>query len=47
MGDEIINRINSSTGEVFLCENVRFHAEEEGSVKDKDGKKIKSPKESI
>ncbi len=29
-------------GSVILLENVRFHLEEEGSSKDKDGKKIKA-----
>lgn len=30
-----------------MCENVRFHPEEEGSIKDKDGKKIKSKPEDV
>jgi len=28
--------------QVILLENLRFHIEEEGSAKDKDGKKIKA-----
>ena len=28
------------TGELILLENLRFHIEEEGSVKDKDGNKV-------
>ncbi len=27
-------------GEIILLENLRFHIEEEGSVKDKDGNKV-------
>ena len=47
VGEGIINQVNNSRGEVFLCENVRFHPEEEGSIKDKEGKKIKSKPEAI
>ena len=47
VGDEVVRRVDGSSGEVFLCENVRYHAEEEGSVKDKDGKKLKCSKESV
>jgi hypothetical protein len=32
---------NSKDGEIFLLENLRFHAEEEGSSKDSEGKKVK------
>lgn len=32
---------NSKDGEIFLLENLRFHAEEEGSSKDGEGKKVK------
>lgn len=28
VGESITNTINNSNGEVFLCENVRFHPEE-------------------
>jgi len=33
---------NASGGEVILLENLRFHIEEEGSSKDKEGKKTKA-----
>jgi phosphoglycerate kinase len=42
VGEGVANRVNNSEGEIFLCENVRFHPEEEGSVKDNEGRKIKS-----
>lgn len=32
----------ASPGSVFLLENLRFHIEEEGSVKDKEGNKTKA-----
>ncbi|KAL8286418.1 hypothetical protein RQP46_004435 [Phenoliferia psychrophenolica] len=38
---------NSKDGEIFLLENLRFHAEEEGSSKDKDGKKTKADPEQV
>jgi hypothetical protein len=28
VGEGIANRVNNSEGEIFLCENVRFHPEE-------------------
>ena len=31
---------NAANSEVILLENLRFHIEEEGSVKDKDGNKV-------
>jgi phosphoglycerate kinase len=34
--------LSAESGSVILLENLRFHIEEEGSVKDKDGKKIKA-----
>ena len=34
-------------GEVVLLENLRFHAEEEGSSKDAEGKKVKADKEEV
>ena len=46
-GDSVQSAVSQSEGGVFLCENVRYHAEEEGSVKDKDGKKIKCKPEAI
>lgn len=38
--EKIVNE--SASGSVVLLENLRFHIEEEGSTKDKDGKKIKA-----
>eukprot|EP01016_Furgasonia_blochmanni_P034872 TRINITY_DN3808_c0_g1_i4.p1 TRINITY_DN3808_c0_g1~~TRINITY_DN3808_c0_g1_i4.p1 ORF type:complete len:409 (+),score=142.89 TRINITY_DN3808_c0_g1_i4:269-1495(+) len=38
---------NAKDGEVILLENLRFHIEEEGSVKDKEGNKIKADKEAV
>jgi 3-phosphoglycerate kinase len=32
---------NAKQGEIFLLENLRFYAEEEGSSKDAEGKKVK------
>ena len=40
--EETVNR--ASNGQVILLENLRFHAEEEGSSKDADGKKVKADK---
>ncbi|KAI0295482.1 phosphoglycerate kinase [Russula brevipes] len=34
--------LSAGQGSVILLENLRFHIEEEGSVKDKDGKKTKA-----
>jgi phosphoglycerate kinase len=43
VGPDVEKAVNSAeTGSVILLENLRFHIEEEGSVKDKDGKKIKA-----
>lgn len=47
VGDSVLSAVNNSDNGIFLCENIRFHAEEEGSVKDKDGKKIKSKPEDV
>jgi phosphoglycerate kinase len=33
---------DAPTGSILLLENLRFHIEEEGSVKDKEGKKTKA-----
>jgi phosphoglycerate kinase len=38
---------NPSKGEIILLENLRFHIEEEGSVKDKEGNKVKANKEDV
>ncbi|KFZ19956.1 hypothetical protein V502_03415 [Pseudogymnoascus sp. VKM F-4520 (FW-2644)] len=43
--EEIVN--NAKGGEVVLLENLRFHAEEEGSSKDADGKKVKASPEAV
>ena len=42
VGEEVENAVkNAKDGEIFLLENLRFHAEEEGSSKDAEGKKTK------
>ncbi|KAL1924096.1 uncharacterized protein VTP21DRAFT_7131 [Calcarisporiella thermophila] len=38
---------SASGGKVILLENLRFHIEEEGSSKDKEGKKTKASKENV
>ncbi|KAJ3330876.1 phosphoglycerate kinase [Blyttiomyces sp. JEL0837] len=38
---------NPKQGEVILLENLRFHIEEEGSVKDASGNKVKAAKEDV
>lgn len=43
--EEIVNK--ASNGEVVLLENLRFHAEEEGSSKDAEGKKVKADKAKV
>jgi len=43
--EEIVD--NAKGGEVVLLENLRFHAEEEGSSKDAEGKKVKASSESV
>ncbi|CAI5760567.1 unnamed protein product [Candida verbasci] len=48
VGKEVEEKINSSRdGEIFLLENLRFHIEEEGSKKEKDGSKTKASKEAV
>ena len=47
VGDSIVNQINSSSNEIFLCENVRYHAEEEGKYKNSEGKKVTVDSEKI
>jgi phosphoglycerate kinase len=43
VGPDVENAVNSApSGTVILLENLRFHIEEEGSIKDKDGNKIKA-----
>jgi len=43
--EDIVNK--ASDGQVILLENLRFHAEEEGSSKDADGKKVKADKAKV
>ncbi|PSS30924.1 hypothetical protein PHLCEN_2v2549 [Hermanssonia centrifuga] len=43
VGPEVEQTVNGATpGSVILLENLRFHIEEEGSAKDKEGKKTKA-----
>lgn len=43
VGPQIEATVNSApSGTIILLENLRFHIEEEGSVKDKDGNKTKA-----
>ncbi|EMR68525.1 putative phosphoglycerate kinase protein [Eutypa lata UCREL1] len=43
--EAIVNKAQS--GQVVLLENLRFHAEEEGSYKDAEGKKVKADKAKV
>lgn len=48
VGKEVEETVNkASGGQVILLENLRFHAEEEGSSKDEQGNKIKADKEKV
>ena len=48
VGSEVEAIVNKTEGGgVVLLENLRFHIEEEGSAKDKDGKKTKADKEKV
>lgn len=48
VGPEVENVCAHPTkGQVILLENLRFHIEEEGSVKDKEGNKVKASKEDV
>ena len=48
VGPEVEKTVNdASGGQVILLENLRFHAEEEGSSKDADGKKVKADKADV
>ncbi|KAL4997128.1 phosphoglycerate kinase [Aspergillus recurvatus] len=48
VGPEVEETVNkASGGQVILLENLRFHAEEEGSSKDADGNKVKADKEAV
>lgn len=43
--EDIVNK--ASGGQVVLLENLRFHAEEEGSSKDAEGNKVKADKAKV
>ncbi|KAJ5160381.1 Phosphoglycerate kinase [Penicillium canariense] len=48
IGPQTEETVNKATGgQVILLENLRFHAEEEGSSKDAEGKKVKADKEKV
>ena len=48
VGPEVEETVSkASGGQVILLENLRFHAEEEGSSKDADGKKVKADKSKV
>ena len=48
VGKEVEETVNGvSNGGVVLLENLRFHAEEEGSSKDAEGKKVKADKAAV
>jgi len=48
VGKEVEDTVNgASGGQVILLENLRFHAEEEGSSKDSEGKKVKADKADV
>ncbi|AOW30021.1 phosphoglycerate kinase [Candida albicans P57072] len=48
VGPEVTKAVeNAKDGEIFLLENLRYHIEEEGSSKDKDGKKVKADPEAV
>ncbi|KAL6717948.1 phosphoglycerate kinase [Lecanora helva] len=48
VGPEVEKTVNGvSDGGIVLLENLRFHAEEEGSSKDAEGKKVKADKAAV
>ena len=48
VGKQVEDTVNSaSDGQVILLENLRFHAEEEGSSKDAEGRKVKADKAKV
>jgi phosphoglycerate kinase len=48
VGPEVENAVNTAPkGSIILLENLRFHIEEEGSVKNKDGTKTKADPEKV
>lgn len=48
VGKEVEETVNGAKdGQVILLENLRFHAEEEGSSKDEQGNKVKADKAKV
>lgn len=48
VGKEVEDTVGkASNGQIILLENLRFHAEEEGSYKDEQGKKVKVDKAKV
>lgn len=48
VGPEVESKVNAaSNGQIILLENLRFHIEEEGSAKQKDGSKVKADKAQV
>jgi phosphoglycerate kinase len=48
VGPEVEKTVNDTKdGGIILLENLRFHAEEEGSSKDSEGKKVKADKAKV
>jgi len=48
VGPEVEEAVKKAEdGSIILLENLRFHIEEEGSVKDKEGKKTKADPEAV
>ena len=48
VGKEVEETVNkASDGQIILLENLRFHAEEEGSSKDAEGNKVKADKAKV
>jgi len=48
VGKEVEDIVNKAQGgQVVLLENLRFHAAEEGSSKDSEGKKVKADKADV
>lgn len=43
--EQVVSAANN--GQIVLLENLRFHAEEEGSYKDDEGKKVKADKTKV
>ena len=48
VGKEVEETVNKAgDGQIILLENLRFHAEEEGSSKDAEGRKVKADKAKV